>query len=294
MFDWNDLKHVLAVARHGSTLTAGKALGLSQSTVHRRLTELETRLGREVVKRHSSGYRLTEFGQELLVYAERVEAVVREVEQHVTGSARDRAGIIRLTCPEPIVYRLKPLIDRFHAMHTEFQVEFVTSDRYLNLLEGDADVAFRSGDTDDDLVGRKIADSIWAVYASSAYIERHGKPDCIEDLNNHLMVSFDETLSNHRISRWVKSVVPGVKIVARNSSVLGLVYAVRSGIGLGPLPTAIADDQNDLIRVLGPIPELARSWRILTTADLRNTPRVSAFFEFVAAEKDALKTVLAG
>jgi DNA-binding transcriptional LysR family regulator len=52
----------------------------------------------------------------------------------------------------------------------------VTSDRYLDLSKGEADVAFRSGDTDDDLVGRKIADSIWAVYASRAYIERPGNP----------------------------------------------------------------------------------------------------------------------
>lgn len=75
---------------------------------------------------------------------------------------------------------------------------------------------------------------------------------------------------------------------------LGLVYALKSGIGLGALPTAIADDQQDLVRVLGPIPELARSWRVLTTADLRNTPRISAFFDFVAAERDALRTILTG
>jgi DNA-binding transcriptional LysR family regulator len=65
MFDWNDLKYFLAVTRHGSTIAAGKALGLSQSTVHRRLTELEGRIGRSLVTRHATGYRLTEFGKEL-------------------------------------------------------------------------------------------------------------------------------------------------------------------------------------------------------------------------------------
>ncbi|KAB2911093.1 MAG: hypothetical protein F9K29_23370 [Hyphomicrobiaceae bacterium] len=160
---------------------------------------MEQRLGRQLATRSPTGYRLTDFGQELSAYAERVEATVRDIEQHVTDQARDRAGIIRLTCPEPIVYRLTPLIDRFHGQHPEWRVEFVTSDRYLNLLEGDADIAFRSGDTDDDLVGRKIADSVWAVYASRTYIERRGKPDRVEDLKYHLLVSFDETLSNHRI-----------------------------------------------------------------------------------------------
>jgi DNA-binding transcriptional LysR family regulator len=294
MFDWNDLKHLLAVARHGSTIAAGKALGVNQSTVHRRLTELEARIGRELVSRQTSGYRLTELGEELLPFAERVEAAVWELEQHVADVARDRRGVIRLTCPEPIVPRLTPLIERFHARHPTFQVEFVTSDRYLDLLKGEADVALRSGDTDDDLIGRKIADSIWAVYASHAYIERHGKPERIEDLARHLLVSLDDSLPNHRVVKWLKAAAPDGKIAARNNSVLGLVYAVKSGIGLGPLPTAIADDQEDLVRVLGPISELSRSWRLLTHPDLRRTPRVSAFFDFIAEEQPALKSIFTG
>jgi DNA-binding transcriptional LysR family regulator len=264
MFDWNDLTYLLAVARHGSTIAAGKALRLSQSTVHRRLSELERRLGHKLVTRHRTGYRLTAFGEALLPYAERVEAAIKELERHVADAEHEAARIIRVTCPEPIVYRMTALIDRFHARHPRLRVEFVTSDRYLDLSKGEADVAFRSGDTDDELVGRKIADSIWAVYASRAYLDRHGRPERIEDLSRHALVCFDESLSQHRISKWLAEVAPGATVAARNNSVLGLVYAVKSGVGVGPLPTAIGDDHQDLVRVLGPIPELARSWRLLT------------------------------
>jgi DNA-binding transcriptional LysR family regulator len=55
MFDWSDVRYFLAVARHGSTLAAARALQVSQSTVQRRLAELERQLGREIVKRHASG-----------------------------------------------------------------------------------------------------------------------------------------------------------------------------------------------------------------------------------------------
>src|SRR5688572_6263698 len=105
MFDWNDLRYLLAVARHGSTIAAGKALNLSQSTVHRRLAELEKRIGRNLVIRTATGYRLTDFGKQLLPYAERVEAMVIDFERHISGGERDGSGIIRLTCPEPIVQR---------------------------------------------------------------------------------------------------------------------------------------------------------------------------------------------
>ena len=296
MFDWNDLKYLLAVARHHSTIAAGKALGLSQSTVHRRLAELERRIGRPLVSRQKTGYRLTEFGEQLLPYAERVEAAVGDLERQVSGAARDLTGVIRVTCPEPIVYRMthSKLIDRFHARHPGLRVQFVTSDRYLDLSKGEADVAFRSGDTDDELVGRKIADSLWAVYASHAYIERHGKPERIEDLSRHLLVGFDESLSNHRATKWLKEVAPDATMSARNNSVLGLVYAVKSGVGLGPLPTALGDAEQDLVCVLGPIPALTRSWRLLTHTDLRRAPRVSAFFDFIIEERESLKSILTG
>lgn len=293
MFDWNDLKYFLAVARHGSTTAAGKALRISQSTVQRRLIELEKNIKRKLVSHTVSGYRPTDFSQELLPYAERIEAVVGDFERHVSDTGRDRRGVIRVTCPEPIVQRMRPLIERFHARHPNLRVEFVMSDRYLDLSKGDADVAFRSGDTDDELIGRKIADSVWALYASQDYVARHGKPVHIEDLSQHPLVCL-ELMSGHRVAKWLKEVAPDAKITARNNSVLGMMYAVKSGLGIGPLPTAIADGEPGLVRVLGPIPELVRSWRLLTHPDLRRTPRFATFFDFVVEERDSLKLILTG
>jgi len=296
MFDWDDLRFFLAVARHHSTLAAGRALKVNQSTVQRRLTELERHIGRPLVKRHPTGYRLTELGREMVAHAERVEQAVLGFEQHLDASKREAVGVIRVTCPEPLVYRITQsgLLDRFHARHPGLRVEFVMSDKYLDLAKGDADVALRSGDTDGDLVGRKIADSIWAVYASRRYIERHSKPERIEDLEQHALVGFDATMAKHRAAKWLGQVAPNGKIVARNNSVLGLLYAVKSGVGVGPLPTAIADAEEDLVRVLGPIPELARIWRLLTPPELRRTPRVAAFFDFITEEIDALRPILTG
>jgi DNA-binding transcriptional LysR family regulator len=297
MFEWSDLRYFLAVARHGSTLAAARVLQTSQSTVQRRLVELERRLGRELVKRHSSGYRLTEFGEEMLPYAERVEHAVLAFEQQKAAIERGEAGIIRLTCPEPIMYRImhSRLLDRFHARHPNFKVEFVMSDKYLDISKGDADVALRSGDTDDDvLVGRKIADSIWAVYASRTYIERHGRPASVQELKRHPLIGLDPSMAKHRASTWLREVAPDAEVVARVNSILGLVSAAKSGIGVAPLPTALGDAEDDLVRVIEPVPELTRSWRLLTHPDLRRTPRISAFFDFIKDEAEALRPILTG
>ncbi len=296
-FDWDDLKYVLALARHQSTVAAARALDVDPSTVQRRLAELERRVGSPLVQREAAGYRLTELGEELIPHAERVEEAVHALERHLAEARRGDLGVIRLTCPEPLVTRLtrSGFLDRFHSRHPGLRVEFVMSDRELDLLSGDADVALRSGDTDDQqLVGRKVADSIWAVYASRQYLERHGAPRSVDELGDHALIGFDASMSHHRAARWLTRVAPGATFVARNDGILGLVHSAKAGVGIAPLPTALGDAEPDLVKVLGPIPELTRAWRLLTTPELRKTPRVSAFFDFVLGELDALRPVLTG
>ncbi len=297
MFEWDDVKYFLAVARQGSTIAAGKALKLSQSTVHRRIAELERRLGRELVKRTATGYSLTEFGQEMLPYAEQIERAAIAFEQRKATIERGDSGLIRVACPEPIVFRImkSPLLDRFHARHPTLRVEFVMSDSYVDLARGDADVALRSGDTDDDvLVGRKIADSVWSVYASKAYIDRNGRPASIADLPHHTTVGFDGPMASNRAAKWLHEVAPAAPIAARINSVLGLVSVAKSGVAVVPMPIALGDAEPELVRLFELVPELTRSWRILAHPDTRKTPAVSAFFDFISEEIATLKPILTG
>ena len=297
MYDWNDLKVLLAVARHGSTTAAGKALGVNQSTVQRRLLALERCFKRPLVQRHTTGYRLTALGEQLLPLAERVEQAAQALVHELGRQARELSGVVRVTCPEPIVHKLaaSSLLERFHARYPNLKIEFVMSDRYLDLNQGEVDVALRSGDTEDAaLVGRKIGDSLWAVYASAAYLARRGRPERMEDLGHHDWVGLDASLDQHRAALWLKQVAPAGRIVARNNSVLGLAYSAKAGLGLAPLPTPLGDGEPELVRVLGPIPELTRIWRVLTTPELRHTPRVAAFFDFMVEEMAALRPIITG
>ena len=295
MFDWDDLKHFLAVARHGSTTAAGRASQVDQSTVQRRLTEFERRIGQPLVERHPTGTRLTAYGQQLLPHAQAVEANMLALERFIQSSARELAGVIRLTCPEPIVSRItrSPLLERLAARHPGLRVEFVMSDHYVDLRKGEADVALRSGDTvDNQLIGRKVADSLWAVYGGRGYLAQAPAPQRTEDLAQHAWVGFDDSMANHRATVWLRQVAPAARIVATSGSVLGAVASARANLGLAALPMALGDSEPELVRVLGPVPELTRSWRILTTRELRRTPRVAAFFEFMAAETAILRSIL--
>jgi DNA-binding transcriptional LysR family regulator len=85
-------------------------------------------------------------------------------------------------------------------------------------------------------------------------------------------------------------VAPDAEVASRSNSILGLVQAVKSGVGIAPLPVPIATEAG-LIEVLGPIRELARTWKLLTHPGLRDTPRISAFFEFINTERETVRTL---
>jgi molybdate transport repressor ModE-like protein len=90
MFDWNDLRYFLAIARGGSMGTAAKALGVNQSTVQRRLRALEAALDCSLAERLAGGYQLTAHGQQLLAYAEQVEATVSALQRNRQRSTTAR------------------------------------------------------------------------------------------------------------------------------------------------------------------------------------------------------------
>jgi DNA-binding transcriptional LysR family regulator len=185
-------------------------------------------------------------------------------------------------------------VDRFHERHPGIRLQFVLADRYIDLSKGEADVALRSGDTEGELVGRKIADSIWAIYASRDYVARNGAPQSVEDLKALPLIAFDQNLANHRLSLWLKEIAPNANYAVRSNSVLALVSSTKAGVGVAALPIALGDAEPELIRVLGPFPELTRAWRVLAHPDARHRPRVADSFDFAAPETDALGPILIG
>jgi len=299
VFDWNDLKYLLAVGRCGSTLSAAKSLGLSQSTVRRRLEELERRAGRQLVKRVRSGYQLTELGAELSPLVERVEEAVAAIERRLSATETDLVGNIRVTCPEGLGARLmrSGLVDKFCARFPGLRVEFVMTEKLLDLAKGEADIAIRAAEptpADGVLFGRKIAESPWALYASRSYVERYGAIRTIEDINKHAIVRYDGEMADCRVARWLRAVAPNAHVAARGDSLAALTMAVKSGAVTAPLPFMIGENEDDFVCLFGPIPELKYSFYLLMHKDLKRTPRVRAFFDFVVDEADAIRRMLVG
>jgi DNA-binding transcriptional LysR family regulator len=296
MFDWNDLRYFLAIAREGSTLAAAKALGVSQPTVQRRLSALEESIKRQLVEHHPTGYRLTEFGKTLFPHAEDVERSITAFQRQLMSGGQELSGTLRVTCPEGTASRLlAPLIESFRAKYPDLRVDLIMTDRRLDLAKGEAEVAVRMHKPgDDSLIARKIADTPWSVYASRSYIKRHGRPQRKEELDNHAVIEFGGEIAQIQASRWLRSTAPRATIAARGNSMLGVLAAVKSGAGLAPLPMLLGGREEDLEPLLAPIPEIGSKIYIVMHSDLRRTARVRAFCEFVATEIVRFRPLMVG
>jgi DNA-binding transcriptional LysR family regulator len=294
-FDWDDLRYFLAVAREGSTIAAAKVLGVSQPTVQRRLAVFQDRLGRRLFESLPSGYRLTGAGQDLLPQAERVEQEIAAFERHLRATEELR-GTIRVTCPEADFDRLlAPVLERFRAGHPGIAIEFVVSDRPLDLAKGEADVALRGGAVrDQNLIGLKLADVPWFVFGSHSYMARNGAPAGTAELNHHAIIVYVGAIAELKPAQWLRATAPHARIAGSSGSVLGALAAAKAGSGLAILPALVGQADRNLACVLKPDPEATEPFTLLVHPDLRENRRVRAFMDFVAAEKRLMRALLRG
>ena len=95
MIDWDDIRYFLAVARGGSVRAAAARLGVNHATVLRRIAQLEERLGVRMFEKLPSGYRLTAAGEEVLEFADQMEASSHQLETRVFGRDQSVRGLLR-------------------------------------------------------------------------------------------------------------------------------------------------------------------------------------------------------
>jgi DNA-binding transcriptional LysR family regulator len=163
--------------------------------------------------------------------------------------------------------------------------------RALDLSRGEADIAVRGGTLDGDpaLVGRKIAEVPWGIYASRSFVERYGRPSEPGDIDGFIIIELVDEIEALPAARWMKTHAPTARVAARCSNVPSVHLAIKSGAGIAPLPAVYAASDEELVCLLGPLAELNYPMFLLAHRDLRNVPRVNAVFEFCLSE---LKSVL--
>jgi DNA-binding transcriptional LysR family regulator len=191
------------------------------------------------------------------------------------------AGSIRLTCIEILAnMAVTPALAEFRKQHPEVQIDLMVTDQPLDLQAGEADLAVRAVQTlpNSDLIAKKIVDYEFALYCSRDYAERMGVPATIADLESHDLIGGDAGLDTVPAMIWMFEQVDGKAPVTRSNSMSNL---VRAGMGIAPLPCAVADADSRLVRCSEPIESAVSTSYVLLRRELKDTPRVRALIDFL-------------
>ncbi len=194
-----DMMVFVRVVETGSLSAASRDLHLSLAVVSRRLSRLEERLGVRLANRTTRKLSLTEEGAAFHARCVRILGDIDEAEMEVTRGRNTATGLLRVTSTFAFARRrLAPLLHEFRQLHPGLQIHLEATDSFVNLVESGYDLAIRFGAlADSSLIARQLAPNVRVICAAPAYLERHGRPETIDDLLNHDCIIYGNPPLDH-------------------------------------------------------------------------------------------------
>ena len=284
ILDWDDLRHVLAIHRHGTLARAGAALRMDPTTVGRRLAALEQRAEMRLFERSPEGWAATAAGLGLVARAEHVENEVLSAERELSGASERITGVVRLSATEMLATRfIVPHLWRFREKYPALTIDVISTNRPIDLARREADVALRlTRPQQPSIVARRLGEIELGLYASPAYLARRGTPPEPErSLRGHEVILFATSRAFAIENEWLEARLDGGQVALRADSVSTIYSAVIGGVGFGLLPSAVADGDPGLVRIdTHSSPEPRVVWQMVHR-DLQRAPRIRAVLDFL-------------
>ncbi|PXF62683.1 LysR substrate-binding domain-containing protein [Kangiella spongicola] len=239
---WQGVNEFVAVAEEGSFTAAAKKLDLSTAQVSRQISQLESRLGVKLLYRTTRTVTITQEGS---IYYQHCRAVLdglQHAEDELLNLQSKPQGKIKLTATvtygEQIVL---PLINKFVMRYPDIEVEAYLTNKRVDLVEENYDLAIRIGDLEDStMMARKLSKRSNYVCAAPEYLHKYGTPHTISELSNHNCLL--GTLDHWRFVVEGREKSVKVKGNLRYNSGFGLTQAALNGIGIVQLPDYYTQD----------------------------------------------------
>ncbi len=291
--DWDKLRIFHAAADAGSFTHAGEFLEMSQSAVSRQVSALEQDLGVPLFHRHARGLILTEQGELLFRTAREVMLKLEQARSRLVETREKPTGTLRVTTTVGLgTSWLTSRIHEFVELYPEVELELILDDQELDLAMREADVALRVRQpVQPDLIQRKLFSIHYHLYASSAYLKRHGSPETIEDIDDHRIITFGSSAPVYlRDMNWLETAGRPLNTPRRPclkiNSVMAIKRAVQRGVGVALLPDYLIEPDNDLVQLIPEADVPAFDCYFVYPEEMRNTARVKVFRDFLISKAE--------
>ncbi len=273
--DWDDIKLFLALMRTGTVRAAAGALGVSHSTVARRIDAMERKLAVRLFDRLPTGYVVTAAGEDMLAVAELVENELDGLERRILGHDRKLAGRVRVTMVDGLATGLlMPHLADFTRKYPAIDLQVETTYEEVDLDYRGADIALRfARNPPDHLVGRRLLTCATAAYASVDYLKHHD----LDDPADGRWIGFG---APEAFPKWVKeSQFPNIPAKGQIVSLLVQREACKAGMGVAMLPCFLGEAEASLRRLSPGEPNPNFELWLLSHRDMRTSARIRLFSE---------------
>lgn len=286
--DWDKLRIFHAVADAGSLTRAGDKLNLSQSAVSRQVRGLEEQLNTNLFHRHARGLILTEQGELLFDATNAMSKRLDTAAARIRDSEEEVFGELRVTTTTAFgTLWLAPRMSKLYDRYPDLKVDLMLEERLLDLPMREADIAIRMKEPSQaDLVRKRLMSVRMCLYASPAYLEKHGTPLRIEDMAEHRLIC--QNTESAQVGAGLNLVQHLMQYDIRSTlhvnNYFGVLQAVIHNLGIGVLPDYVVQDFPDLVQVLPDLESADVPVYLAYPEELRQSKRVSAFKDFVQDE----------
>jgi DNA-binding transcriptional LysR family regulator len=262
-------------------------MGLSPAVVSKRISLLEERLGARLFQRTTRQLTLTETGEGYFKRIVDILSLVEESEDFVTRRSTKARGVLKITAPTSFSrLHVAQLLPEFLARFPEIQLDVHLTDNFVDIIRDGYDLAIRIGELEDSsLVARKLSPDTRVIVAAPNYIEKHGAPKSLADLENHNCLSAGAQdmwrLDGPEGQRQIR-----VKGNIRSNSAELIRESLLSGIGLGLRGTweVGPEIKSGALQVVLPQYRGASSMAIYAVYPCRDfmPMKVNAFIEYIS------------
>jgi DNA-binding transcriptional LysR family regulator len=289
--DWDKLRVFHAAAEAGSFTHAAEKLRLSQSAISRQVSALEHDVGVPLFHRHARGLVMTEQGEMLFRTAHDVLMKLESVKSRLTETKDRPSGPLRVTTTVGLgAGWLTDRVPEFLELYPEIQLQLILANEELDLTMRQADCAIRLRQPQQpDLIQRRIFTVHFHIYASPSYIEKHGRPSSIADLDNHRIVTFGDPIPTHISDvNWLETAgrPDGSKRsnVLQINDILSIKRAVQRGAGIAMLPDYLVDKEAGLVQLLPETEVPSFDTYFAYPEVMKNQAKLHVFRDFVLAK----------
>jgi DNA-binding transcriptional LysR family regulator len=276
MQDWNDWLFFLKLAEFKNMKKAAQALKVDNSTIFRKINNLEERIKVRLFERLPSGYKLTAAGEGIIGKVKDIEESFHDINFNLSGKDANLSGKIKISTSDTIGYYFLPkLIKKFNLEYPQIIIDLEITNKYSSLAKRESDIVITTSNKQPDyMVGRKLSKIGFALYG-----DKDIKIEQFDQIKDHKILMPGESLSQVAVTKFLNNHVNQSNVTLYCDKFSGLYAMCKEGMGLAALPHYLGGDLHKIIDL--PQSCWGNMW-ILTHPELRKVARIKIFMSWMS------------